>query len=102
MQFVLLGYDGDDEGAVGRRLAVRESHLSLAGRLYDEGKWLYAAALLDDDGRMVGSMVVCEFASRAAMDEQWLKEEPYILGNVWQRIEVRRAQVASFCARGQG
>ena len=99
MQFLVLGYDGDDAGALERRLAVREDHLAVYRRMHGEGKWLYAAAILDDGGKMIGSMIVCDFASREEMDEQWLRSEPYVRGAVWKRVEVRRAQVAPLFAR---
>jgi uncharacterized protein YciI len=97
MQFLVVAYDGTDEGALERRLKVREAHLKSAKEMYDNGRWLYACAILNDDGKMIGSMIVCEFPSRDEL-EQWLKEEPYVVGNVWQKIEVNRAQVASFWA----
>jgi uncharacterized protein YciI len=97
MQFLVVAYDGTDAGALERRLKVREAHLKSAQEMYDNGKWLYATAILNDDGKMIGSMIVCEFPSRDEL-EQWLKEEPYVVGNVWQKIEVNRAQVAPFCA----
>ena len=99
MQFIVLGYDGADENAPERRLAARESHLKLGKELFDRGLWLYAAAMLRDDGRMIGSMIVCEFASREELETEWLKKEPYILGNVWKKIEVSRAQTAPFFKR---
>lgn len=95
MQFLVIAYDGTDEGALERRLKAREAHLKLAKAMYDNGQWLYATAILNDDGKMMGSMIVCEFPSRDEL-EQWLKEEPYVVGNVWQKIEVNRAQVAPF------
>lgn len=98
MQFIVLGYDGTDEKALERRLAAREEHLQLAGKMYEEGKWLYAAAILSDDGVMCGSMIVCEFPSRDSLEKEWLDQEPYIKGKVWEKVEVRRAQVAPFCA----
>jgi uncharacterized protein YciI len=97
MQFLVVAYDGTDEGALERRLKVREAHLKSAQEMFDTGRWLYATAILNDDGKMIGSMIVCEFPSRDEL-EQWLKEEPYVVGNVWQKIEVNRAQVAPFCA----
>jgi uncharacterized protein YciI len=98
MQFVLIAYDGIDEGALGRRLAAREAHLKQGKELHEAGKWLYAAGLLDDGGKMIGSMIVCEFPSREEMEKQWLSREPYIAGKVWQKIAIHRAQVAPFCA----
>jgi uncharacterized protein YciI len=97
MQFLVVAYDGTDAEALERRLKAREAHLKSAQEMYDTGKWLYACAILNDDGKMIGSMIVCEFPSPVEL-EQWLKEEPYVVGNVWQKIEVNRAQVAPFCA----
>jgi len=98
MQFIVLGYDGDDDAAPDRRAAARPAHLEAGRVLYEQGRWLYAAGILDEEGRLVGSMIVCDFPSREDLDEEWLDDEPYVLGGVWKRVEVRRAQVAPFCA----
>ena len=98
MQFIVTAYDGTDGDAPSRRLAAREAHLRFGGELYAAGQWLYGAAILDDDGRMIGSMIVCEFPSREEMERQWLSREPYVTGKVWQKIDIRRAKVAPFCA----
>lgn len=98
MQYIVLGYDGTDDKALERRLAVREAHLKKAGELAESGQWLYASAILDDDGKMIGSMIVCDYSSREELD-QWLKEEPYVTGKVWEKIVVHRAQVAAFCSK---
>ncbi|HWT82587.1 MAG TPA: YciI family protein, partial [Candidatus Methylomirabilis sp.] len=92
MQFLVLGYDGGDEGALARRLAVRDAHLKGFRERIEQGTFLYGAAMLGDDGRMIGSMIVCDFPSREALDEQWLRNEPYVNGDVWKRIEVVPAQ----------
>ena len=98
MQFIVLGYDDTDEGALNRRLAARDAHLKGAKEMYVNKQWLYAAAILDDDGKMIGSMIVCDFPSRNALEEQWLKAEPYVIGEVWNKIEIHRAQVPAFCS----
>jgi uncharacterized protein YciI len=98
MQFVLTAYDWVGPDALARRMAAREEHLKLGKELHDAGKWLYAAGILDDEGKMIGSMIVCDFPSRGEMQRQWLSLEPYITGKVWQKIEIRSAQVAPFCA----
>lgn len=92
MQFVITGLDGLDENALSRRLAVREAHIALGDKMRDEGKMLYGVALLDDNEKMVGSVLVCEFESRDELD-RWLKVEPYVVGNVWQKIDVQRCRV---------
>lgn len=98
MQFIVTGYDGTDESALDRRMAAREAHLAMANKMHAAGRWLYAAAILDDDGKMVGSMIVCDFESREALETEWLNDEAYVAGKVWQRVEIKRAQVAPFCA----
>ncbi len=42
-------------------------------------------AILDDDGRMIGSATIVEFPDRAAVDA-WLARDPYVTGKVWQKI----------------
>ena len=94
MQFIVIAYDGIDDKAIERRNAVREDHLKNAKEMFDSGKWLYAAAILDDAGKMIGSMVMCDFVSREELKKQWLNREPYVLGKVWEKIDINRAQAA--------
>jgi hypothetical protein len=94
MQFIVIAYDGIDDKAIERRKAVREDHLKNAKEMFDSGKWLYAAAILDDAGKMIGSMVMCDFVSREELKKQWLNRETYVLGKVWERIDINRAQAA--------
>lgn len=93
MQFLVLGYDGKDEGAPARRLAAREAHLKGVRERVEQGVILYASALLDDAGQMIGSMIICDFPSREALNKQWLQNDPYVTGDVWKKIEVIRTQV---------
>ncbi|MBN2430888.1 MAG: hypothetical protein JXQ27_05405 [Acidobacteria bacterium] len=96
MQFIVIAYDGIDADAPRRRASVREAHLEIAREMHEQGHWLYAAAILDDDGGMIGSMILCEFSSLEEMQSRWLSREPYIQGDVWKEMEVNRAQVAPF------
>ncbi len=93
MQFIVTGLDGKDDQALDRRMAAREDHLAMAKTMAEAGKWLYAAAILDPDGKMTGSVIICEFESEAALRREWLDKEPYVLGNVWERVEITRGQV---------
>lgn len=93
MQFTLVARDGQDDGALQRRMAVREQHMALMDRLRQAGTALFAAALLNDDDQMVGSMLVLDFPSRADLDA-YLAEEPYLTGNVWQDVQVLPCRVA--------
>ncbi len=94
MQFIVRGLDGTDENALNRRMAARENHLAMAKKMYQKKNWLYAAAILSDDGKMIGSVIICDFESEEQMKEKWLDREPYIMGNVWEKVEITRAQVA--------
>lgn len=98
MQFIVTGYDGKDKEALSRRMAARQAHLAMAGDMHGMGKWLYAAAILNEEGNMAGSLIICEFDSREALEKEWLEKEPYVLGKVWEKIEIVRGQVAPFCA----
>ncbi|HIA54722.1 MAG TPA: hypothetical protein EYN91_22000 [Candidatus Melainabacteria bacterium] len=95
MQFVLIGRDGDDADALSRRMAAREAHLAGCAVLREKGVLLYAAALLSDDEhqKMVGSMLVMDWTSRADLDA-WLKDEPYIKGDVWRKVEINPCKLA--------
>jgi uncharacterized protein YciI len=37
---------------------------------------------------MTGSVLICQFDSRADLDK-WLEHEPYVTGNVWHKIDVQ-------------
>ncbi|MBY0405527.1 MAG: YciI family protein [Cyanobacteria bacterium] len=88
MQFVLMGYDGDDDAALERRLAVRENHLAMCAKLKAQGNYISGGAILNDDGKMIGSVIFYDFPSREEM-ELWLRtEEPYVLGDVWRTIQI--------------
>jgi len=88
MKFLVLGYDGGDEKALERRLAVRKQHLDGSKQMYAAGRWQDSGALLDDEGTMIGSFIVCDFTSREELEIAWLNREPYVVGKVWKRVEV--------------
>ena len=83
MQFIVKAYDG--EGMLEKRMAVRPRHLEGMNKL---GKHIICAGgLLDDAGKMKGSVLVLEFDSRAELDD-YLASEPYITEGVWEKVEV--------------
>lgn len=85
MQFIVIAHDWKDEGALERRLSARKSHLEFASKMFDCGKWLFASALLDEEDKMNGSVIVCEFPAEKELREEWLDKEAYVLGNVFGR-----------------
>jgi hypothetical protein len=92
MPFLILGYDGEDDQALDRRLAVRDDHIKMGDKLRDEGKVLYGVAMLDDSEKMIGSVYVMNFDTREEVDE-WLQTEPYVTGDVWKKIEITPCRV---------
>jgi uncharacterized protein len=88
MQFLLLAYDGTDPEALERRMKVRGEHLKNVDDLKKAGEFLFGGAILDERGKMIGSMIVYDFADRKALDDM-LKQEPYITGKVWEKVEIR-------------
>ena len=88
MQFLVKAYDG--EGLLDKRMEVRPRHLEGMKAL---GKQVICAGgLLDEQGKMKGSALVMEFPDRAALDA-YLKNEPYVVEGVWQKIEVEAMNV---------
>lgn len=88
MQFMVLAYDGTDEGALERRMAARPAHIAGIRKMVEEGSLIKGGAILDDDGRMIGSIALVDFPDRAALD-RWLETDPYVTGDVWRDITVR-------------
>ena len=88
MQFLIKSYDG--EGMLEKRMEVRPRHLE--GMMVLGKQIICAGGLLDEEGRMKGSALVMEFENRAALDE-YLKNEPYLVEGVWQKVEVETMNV---------
>lgn len=92
MQFLIVGKDDKDEKAMERRMKVREAHLKLGDEMEADGSRWYGCVLLDDNGKMIGSMAVVDFPSEKEL-QNYLKKEPYIIGKVWKTIEVFKCNV---------
>ncbi len=88
MQFIIKAYDG--AGMLDRRMAVRPRHLEGMEKL--GGHVVCAGGLLDEAGKMKGSVLVMDFENRAELD-QYLANEPYVQEKVWEKIEVERLNV---------
>lgn len=88
MQFMIKAYDG--AGKLERRMEVRPRHLENMSKI--NGKVICAGGLLDEEGKMKGSLMVMEFESRAVLEE-YLKSEPYITDGVWEKVDVEQLNV---------
>jgi uncharacterized protein YciI len=87
MQFLIVAHDGEDENALARRLAVRESHIALSNEAIKRGEQIMGIAMLDDAGKMIGSIMVVDYPIRAELDIG-LEKEPYVTGDVWKKIDI--------------
>lgn len=73
-------------------MKVREEHLRKIHILKESGGFLFGGAILDDLGKMTGSMIVYDFPDRRLLDAN-LENEPYITGRVWEKIEIKPFRV---------
>ena len=93
-QYLIHAYDGTDETALDRRMAARPMHLAGAKKLKDTGNFVIGGAILSDEGKMIGSVMILDFETQAEFEE-WYQTEPYITNGVWQNIEVKPFRVAT-------
>jgi uncharacterized protein YciI len=93
MTFLLTAWDGADADALSRRLAAREAHLANIRKLASDGTLIFAGAMLDDAGKMIGSTVVLEAPDRTAA-EAVVRADPYIAAGVWVRWELSNFRIA--------
>jgi uncharacterized protein YciI len=92
-QYLIIARDGTDNKAFDRRMNVRPDHFSKARELKANGNFIIGGAILDDAGKMIGSMMVVQFETEDEL-KVWMRNEPYIDGDVWQHIEVEPFKVA--------
>ena len=88
MQYIIRAYDG--ENMLEKRMEVRPRHLENIAKV--DGKVICAGGLLDDEGKMKGSVLIMDFQSREELDN-YLANEPYVKEHVWEKIEVERLNV---------
>ncbi len=87
MEFLVIAYDGTDEGALERRLKVRETHLVQARRMKKDGQLIEGGALLSPEGTMIGSTLYLRFETAEEL-HRYLGNDPYTTGHVWLHTEV--------------
>jgi uncharacterized protein YciI len=92
-QYVITAHDGTDADALSRRMAVREKHLANVAPLVEAKHLIAGGAILDESGKMIGSVTIVDFPDRAALDA-WLNNDPYVTGKVWQKIDIKPFRLA--------
>lgn len=88
MQFIIRAYDG--EGMLAKRMEVRPRHLESIEKI--RAHVICAGGLLDEEGKMKGSVLIMEYENREQFDN-YLANEPYVQEHVWEKIEVEHMNV---------
>lgn len=88
MQFIIKAYDG--EGMLSKRMEVRPRHLENIKKIREHV--ICAGGLLDDKGKMKGSVLIMEYDNREQLDN-YLDNEPYVQEHIWKKIEIERLNV---------
>ena len=92
-QYLIIANDGKDDGALDRRKEVRPLHLAGAKKLKEKNNFVIGGAMLDDDGKMRGSIMIVQFETQDDF-QTWYDNESYITQGVWKTIEVKAFRVA--------
>jgi hypothetical protein len=87
MHFAIIARDDPAEATLALRLAKRAEHLERVHAMKADGRIVDGGAMLDEAGSMVGSVMLCEFADRAAVDA-YLANEIYNTAGIWKSIEI--------------
>jgi len=92
-QYLVTGYDYTDEGAVKRRMDVRGHHLDGVRELKAKGNYLFGGAVLNEEGQMIGSVMILQFETEEEL-EAWKAGEIYITQKIWESVDVKPYKVA--------
>lgn len=93
MGYAVIAWDGEDEGAVERRMAVRDRHLSVITEWAADGRLALGVPLFTADWKPAGSLMLLEVPDQAGLDA-YLAEEPFAAGDVWKRVETYPFRIA--------
>lgn len=90
MLFMIRGHDVENAGDI--RDQGKRGHLQWVEQHLDEIR--VAGPLLDDHGRMIGSLFLVE-ADDSAAAENLIGEDPYCRAGLWERIEIQPFMAAA-------
>ena len=96
-QYLITGYDYTDAGALDRRMAVRQQHIDGTKDLTATGNYIMGGAILNDEGKMIGSVMVLQFENDEQL-EAWKQQETYVVHKIWESIDVKPFKVAAAVA----
>lgn len=82
MSFVIITRDKD--GALQTRLDTRDAHLAY---IEETGLVEMAGPFLNDDGAMIGSMIVLNVDNHAAA-QTWADNDPYAKAGLFEKVRI--------------
>lgn len=68
-------------------MVARSAHMAGLKIEKTNGAMRDGGAILNDKNEMIGSVVLCEFEDRAALD-RYLSSEVYVRNGLWDNIEI--------------
>jgi len=92
-QYLITAYDFTDSEALERRMAARPFHLDAIRKFKNTGNFIIGGAILNPEGKMIGSSLIMQFESEAEL-QQWLEKDPYYTRKVWDKINIKPFRVA--------
>jgi len=93
IQYLIHALDHTDTAALERRMAARPAHFEGVTKLKANGNFIIGSAILDQEGKMIGSNMIVQFETEAAFQEYY-KSEPYVSEGVWGDIKIYKTKVA--------
>jgi uncharacterized protein YciI len=93
MAWLILAFDGDDDGAPTRRLSARDAHVAFITEEAKAGRLALGLPLHDEQAQSLGSMMVLDVPDAAGLDA-YLAAEPFAREGVWQRVETHPFRIA--------
>jgi uncharacterized protein YciI len=93
-QYLVTAYDYAADDALKHRMDVRPHHLDAAKTLKEKGNYVIGGAMLNDEGNMMGSVMIVQFENEEEL-EAWKREEPYITQKVWESVDIKPFRVAN-------
>jgi len=92
-QYLVTAYDYTHVDALQNRMNIRPHHLDGAKEMKEKGNFILGGAMLNDDGKMIGSVMVLQFETDEEL-EAWKKKEIYITAGIWETVDVKPFKVA--------
>src|SRR6195952_2433540 len=93
-QYLVTAYDHTNADTLQHRLNIRPHHLDGARELKASGNFIIGGAMLNDDGKMIGSVMILQFETEEEL-QAWQKGEPYITQKIWESVDIKPFRVAT-------